>query len=155
VTDVPIDADTSAPSAISLAVLGAEVLGVRSGGAARHVTLRAFHEIALGMRRGKWDAMAPHAARLDAPSASQGFAAAPSEARVAMRAGSVTRDHSDPFDRVIGAAAIDTAVDEANAMPEWRGRSWGAGTVWSRRGGIPSTPISPRSRTLDRPCRTA
>lgn len=140
-TDVLIDTHILAWSLIAPSVLSPEVRSILEGGAAVHAPPCAFHEIALKVREGRWDAMAPHAARLDALSANQGFSVAPYTARMAMLAGSVDWDHPDPFDRMIAATAMEMAVpliskdeafDDLTDRPEWRGRIWGAGPVTMR-----------------------
>ena len=134
VRDVLIDTHVVAWSLIAPGVLEAEVCAILEGGAAVHVPPCAFHEITLKVRKGKWDAMAPQAGRLDALSMAQGFRVAPYTARMAMLAGSMEWDHPDPFDRMIAATALEMAVplvskdgafDDLTDMPQWRGRVWG------------------------------
>lgn len=97
----------------------------------------ALHEITLMVRNGKWDDMAEHADRLDSLCLSQGFDFAPYTARMAIAAGSLDWPHRDPFDRMIGATAIelaclliskDTAFDGLHGVPDWCGRIWSDAT---------------------------
>lgn len=133
--DVLIDTHVLAWSLVSPSALGAQVRAILEGGAAVHVPPCAFHEITLKVRKGRWDAMIPHADRLDALSAAQGFRVAPYSARMAMLAGAMGWDHADPFDRMIAATALEMAVpliskdaafDDLRAVPGWRGRVWTA-----------------------------
>ena len=133
--DVLIDTHVLAWSLVAPSLLGAGARAALVGGAAVHVPPCAFHEIALKVRKGRWDAMAPHVDRLDTLAASQGFRVALYTARMAVRAGSLAWDHADPFDRMIAATAlemgvplisIDAAFDALEAWPDWRGRVWGA-----------------------------
>ena len=133
--DVLIDTHVLAWSLVKPSLLGAGAHAALTGGASVHVPPCAFHEITLKVRKGRWDAMAPHADRLDALAASQGFRVASYTARMAMRAGSLDWDHADPFDRMIAATAlemgvplvsIDTAFDDLDALPDWQGRAWDA-----------------------------
>ncbi len=137
VRDVLIDTHVLAWSLIAPGVLRTEVRAILEGGAAVAVPPCAFHEIALKVRQGKWDAMAPHAGRLDALSTAQGFRVAPYTARMAMLAGSMDWEHPDPFDRMIAATALEMAVpliskdgafDALTGMTAWRGRVWGGET---------------------------
>lgn len=131
---VLIDTHVLAWSLVAPPLLGVEVRAFLESGAAVHVPPCAFHEIALKVRLGKWDEMAPHVDRLDALSAAQGFHVAPYTARMAIEAGRLDWDHRDPFDRMIAATAFEMAVplvskdrafDALNGMAEWRGRLWG------------------------------
>jgi PIN domain nuclease of toxin-antitoxin system len=140
VRDVLLDTHALAWSLIAPDVLGPEVRAALEGGAAVHVPPCAFHEITLKVRKGKWDAMAPHAGRLDALSAAQGFRVAPYTARMAMLAGAMDWAHPDPFDRMIAATALelamplvskDGAFDDLSGRVEWRGRLWGSGPTGS------------------------
>ena len=133
-TDVLIDTHVLAWSLVAPAMLVPEVRALLTGGGAVYVPPCAFHEITLKVRKGRWDEMAPHAGRLDALSAAQGFRVAPYTARMAMRAGSTDWEHADPFDRMIGATALemalplvskDAAFDGLAPDPAWRGRVWG------------------------------
>lgn len=110
--------------------------GVRSlleSGATIHVPPCALHEIALKVRKGKWDEMLPYAGSLDSLCSTQGFRIAPYTARMAMLSGSMAWDHPDPFDRMIAATAIemacplvskDTAFDGLDGFSGFKGRIW-------------------------------
>ena len=133
--DVLIDTHVLAWSLVAPSMLGAEAHAVLTSGAVAYVPPCAFHEIALKVRKGRWDAMRPHIDRLDTLAASQGFGVAPFTARMALRAGSMDWDHADPFDRMIAATAlemglplvsIDVAFDRLRTLPDWRGRVWDA-----------------------------
>lgn len=138
--EVLIDTHVLAWSLVAPAALGSEVRAVLESGARVHVPPCAFHEITLKVRKGRWDAMAPHAGRLDALSLAQGFHVAPYTARMAMLAGSMDWDHPDPFDRMIATTALemavplvskDTAFDDLADVPGWHGRVWGSAVVGS------------------------
>lgn len=129
-----IDTHVLAWSLVTPPLLGAQVRALLESGTAVHVPPCAFHEITLKVRLGKWNEMAPHADRLDALSATQGFHVAPYTARMAIEAGRMDWDHRDPFDRMIAATAFemamplvskDQAFDALNDMTGWRGRLWG------------------------------
>ncbi len=133
VRDVLIDTHVLAWSLIAPEVLGAKVRSILESGTVVYVPPCAFHEITLKVRKGKWDAMARHAERLDALSMAQGFREAPYTARMAMKAGSMDWAHPDPFDRMIAATALemalpliskDGAFDDLTNMPAWYGRVW-------------------------------
>ena len=140
VKDVLIDTHVLAWSLIAPDVLGRDVRSLLEGGATVHVPPCALHEVTLKVRKGKWDAMASHADRLDTLVTGQGFSVAPYTARMAMLAGSMDWDHPDPFDRMIAATAFemgvqlvskDAAFDGMDGVSGWRGRIWGAGTAVS------------------------
>ena len=133
VKEVLIDTHVLAWSLVAPDVLGAGIRAILEGGALVYVPPCAFHEIALKVRKGKWDAMAPHAERLDTLSTAQGFREAPYTARMAMRADWMDWAHPDPFDRMIAATALemvvpliskDGAFDDLTGLPTWRGRIW-------------------------------
>jgi len=93
----------------------------------------ALQEIALKVRKGAWDAMAPYVDRLDALCAAQGLQPAPFTWRMGLLAGLLEWPHCDPFDRMIAATAIDLAIvliskDAAfDSLPigdGWMGRVW-------------------------------
>lgn len=134
-TNVLIDTHVLAWSLIEPGRLPPEVRSLLVSGAMVYVPPCSLHEITTKVRNGKWDAMAPHADRLDGLCMSQGFHIAPYTAKMAMRSGSMDWLHRDPFDRMIAATAIemacplistDTAFDDLAGLPEWRGRVWGA-----------------------------
>lgn len=92
-----------------------------------------LHEIAMKVRKGRWDAMVPHVGSLDFLAVQQGFRIAPFTGAMAMLAGSIEWDHPDPFDRMIAATAIemglpllsaDRAFDGLDASQSWPGRVW-------------------------------
>lgn len=134
-TNVLIDTHVLAWSLIEPERLPSEVRTLLVSGAMVYVPPCALHEITTKVRNGKWDAMAPHADRLDGLCMSQGFHIAPYTAKMAMRSGSMDWAHRDPFDRMIAATAIemgcplistDVAFDHLVGLAEWRGRIWGA-----------------------------
>jgi PIN domain nuclease of toxin-antitoxin system len=93
----------------------------------------ALQEIALKVRKGAWDAMAPHSDQLDALCAAQGMLPAPFTWRMGMLSGLLDWGHRDPFDRMIAATAVemalpliskDTAYDSLPHMEGWMGRIW-------------------------------
>lgn len=93
----------------------------------------ALQEIALKVRKGAWDAMAPHVDRLDAICAAQGLQPAPFTWRMGILAGLLDWPHRDPFDRMIAATAVDlaipliskdTAFDSLPIGNGWMGRVW-------------------------------
>lgn len=90
-----------------------------------------LHEITLKVRKGRWPEMAPYAPTLDRLCATNGFEIAPYTAGMAMLAGSLEWDHSDPFDRMIAATALemgvalvssDAAIDGLGGLADWKGR---------------------------------
>jgi PIN domain nuclease of toxin-antitoxin system len=118
-----IDPAQIAPHARDMLVSGAEV----------YVPPCCLYEIAAKVRKGAWDAMAPHLAYLDTLCLGQGFRAAPFSLRMSLISGALDWPHRDPFDRMIAATAIemaipliskDTAFDTVPAMPGWVGRVW-------------------------------
>jgi len=93
----------------------------------------ALQEIALKVRKGAWDAMAPYVDRLDALCTAQGMLPAPFTWRMGMLSGLLDWGHRDPFDRMIAATAVvmaipliskDVAFDGLPAMDGWLGRIW-------------------------------
>lgn len=130
---VVIDTHVLAWSLIAPDLLPERSVRALKSGATVFVPPCALHEITLKVRRGKWDAMKPHADRLDALCAAQGFAIAPYTARMAMMAGGMDWEHCDPFDRMIAATACemggdlisrDSAFDAMPALAGWKGRLW-------------------------------
>lgn len=92
-----------------------------------------LYEITLKVRRGRWPEMEPFASDLDRLCITNGFRVAPYTLAMAMLAGLMEWDHADPFDRMIGATAIDmglplvssdNAFDDLSGWPRWRGRIW-------------------------------
>jgi len=135
-TRVLIDTHVLAWSMISPASLPSEALAAIESASVVLVPPCALHEITLKVRNGKWDAMAPHADRLDSLCLAQGFEFAPYTARMAMAAGLLAWDHRDPFDRMIAATAIelscpliskDPAFDGLAGFTGWCGRIWNEG----------------------------
>ena len=134
-THVLIDTHVLAWTLISPDRLPTEARSLLESGATVHVPPCALHEITLKVRKGRWDAMAPYADRLDGLCATQGFQIAPYTARMAMLSGSIEWDHPDPFDRMIAATAIemacplvsaDIAFDALNGRAGWTSRAWSA-----------------------------
>jgi PIN domain nuclease of toxin-antitoxin system len=135
-THVLIDTHVLAWSLIAPDRLPFEARSLLESGATVHVPPCSMHEITLKVRKGRWDAMAQYADRLDSLCSTQGFQIAPYTARMAMLSGSLEWDHLDPFDRMIAATAIemacplvstDTAFDGLAGRNDWKGRVWGAG----------------------------
>jgi PIN domain nuclease of toxin-antitoxin system len=133
VTAVLIDTHVLAWSLIDPDRIGAAALALIEGGGPVYVPPCCLHEIALKVRKGRWDAMAPHVGRLDALCSQQGFQPAPYSLRMAMLAGGMGWAHPDPFDRMIAATAIemaiplastDTAFDGLDGTERWQGRVW-------------------------------
>jgi PIN domain nuclease of toxin-antitoxin system len=133
VSHVIIDTHVLAWSFIAPSILTPEVRRILESGMTVHVPPCSLHEIALKVRKGKWDEMAPYASRLDSMCAAQGFRIAPYTGRMAILAGSMEWGHVDPFDRMIAATAIemacplistDKAFDDLETSSEWKGRIW-------------------------------
>lgn len=131
--DVLIDTHVLAWSLVEPDAIPDRPRSVIESGAAIYVPPCALHEITLKVRKGRWDAMADHAARLDALCRDQGFQMAPYTWSMAILAGSLDWDHVDPFDRMIGATAIemgvplvsaDGAFDTLGSCERWSGRIW-------------------------------
>jgi len=111
----------------------ADVRRVLENAPAVYVPPCSLHEITLKVRKGRWPEMEPYAPNLDRVCVTNGFEIAPYTARMAMLAGSMEWDHPDPFDRMIGMAALemgaalvssDEAFDMLSEIPGWRGRIW-------------------------------
>lgn len=92
-----------------------------------------FHEITQKHRSGKWPEVGSVVPRLPALLRAQGGTVAPYTAEMAMLSGGMAWSHRDPFDRMIAATAIemvcpliskDTAFDELEGVPGWKGRFW-------------------------------
>lgn len=131
--DVIIDTHVLAWSLIDPDAIPNHARAAIEGGAAVYVPPCALHEIALKVRKGKWQAMADHAPRLDALCRDQGFQMAPYTWSMAILAGSMDWDHVDSFDRMIGATAVEMAVpvisadvafDSLDGWDRWKGRIW-------------------------------
>jgi PIN domain nuclease of toxin-antitoxin system len=93
----------------------------------------AFHEITQKHRSGKWPDVGALVGRLPQLLRVQGGTVAPYTAEMAVLSGGMDWSHKDPFDRMIAATAIelacpliskDTAFDELDIVPGWRGRIW-------------------------------
>lgn len=132
---VLIDTHVLAWSLVDPGRIPALARGRLEGEAQVYVPPCSLHEIALKVRKGAWEAMAPHVGRLDALCAVQGFQAAPYTFQMALLAGSLDWAHRDPFDRMIAATAIglgcpvvskDVSFDDLAGFPGWRGRIWDA-----------------------------
>lgn len=128
-----IDTHVLAWSLVAPSLLSVEVRSLLESGATIHVPPCSLHEIALMVRKGKWDEMLPYAGNLDSLCSTQGFRIAPYTARMAMLSGSLKWDHSDPFDRMIAATAVemacplvskDTAFNGLGEFGGWKGRIW-------------------------------
>jgi PIN domain nuclease of toxin-antitoxin system len=133
VSHLLIDTHVLAWSLVASSLLPLETRSLIESGATIHVPPCALHEITLKVRKGKWDAMAPHVGSLDRLCATQGFRIAPYTAGMAMLAGSIGWDHDDLFDRMIAATAIemacpllskDAAFDGLSGFSNWKGRIW-------------------------------
>ena len=130
-TAILIDTHILAWSLVDPDVIPPKARALLEGGAMVYVPPCSLHEIALKVRKGAWDAMAPHAGRLDALCAVQGFHPAPYTFRMGILAGSLDWEHRDPFDRMIAATAIemgiplisiDPAFDDLRGTDRWMGR---------------------------------
>lgn len=130
-TAILIDTHILAWSLVDPDVIPPKARALLESGAMVYVSPCSLHEIALKVRKGAWDAMAPHAGRLDALCAVQGFHPAPYTFRMGILAGSLDWEHRDPFDRMIAATAIemgiplisiDPAFDDLKGTDRWMGR---------------------------------
>lgn len=130
-TAILIDTHILAWSLVDPDVIPPKARAILESGAMVYVPPCSLHEIALKVRKGAWDAMAPHAGRLDALCAVQGFHPAPYTFRMGILAGSLDWEHRDPFDRMIAATAIemgiplisiDPAFDDLKGTDRWMGR---------------------------------
>lgn len=130
-TAILIDTHILAWSLVDPDVIPQKARALLESGAMVYVPPCSLHEIALKVRKGAWDAMAPHAGRLDALCAVQGFHPAPYTFRMGILAGSLDWEHRDPFDRMIAATAIemgiplisiDPAFDDLKGTDRWMGR---------------------------------
>ena len=135
-TKILIHTHVLAWSMIAPSNLPSEALAAIKSASAVLVPPCALHEITLKVRAGKWDAMAPHADRLDSLCLAQGFEFAPYSARMAMAAGLLEWAHRDPFDRMIATTAIelscplvskDPTFDGLAGFTGWCGRIWNNG----------------------------
>ena len=95
-----------------------------------HVSSISVYEIVRKAQRGKWLEVVPH---IDALVADGQTVSAPVTRAIAARAGTLEWRHRDPFDRLIGATAIelgyplvskDSAFDALEGMVGWQGRVW-------------------------------
>ena len=136
-TKILIDTHVLAWSMIAPSSLPSEALAAIKSASLVLVPPCALHEITLKVRNGKWDAMAPHADRLDSLCLAQGFEFASYSARMAMAAGLLEWAHRDPFDRMIAATAIelscpliskDPAFDGLADFTGWCDRIWDGGS---------------------------
>lgn len=110
--------------------LGDEVKAAILGADSVQVSPISVYEIARKAQRGKWPEIAPH---LDALVADGQTVSAPLTRAIAARAGTLEWHHRDPFDRLIGATAIelgcpliskDGAFDALEGTVGWLGRVW-------------------------------
>ncbi|MCF8486851.1 MAG: type II toxin-antitoxin system VapC family toxin [Rhodobacteraceae bacterium] len=132
-TRVMIDTHVLAWSLIDPESLSGTALSAMEAASSVIVPPCALHEISQKIRNGGWDAMVPHVDQLERLCLSQGFEFAPYTARMSIVAGSLEWSHRDPFDRMIGATALElccplisrnSAFDGLGALPSWRGRIW-------------------------------
>jgi PIN domain nuclease of toxin-antitoxin system len=135
--EVLIDTHVFAWSLIEPDQINPYARSIIEGGATVYVPPCVLHEIALKVRKGKWSEMADHVPRLSALCEAQGFEPAPYTWAMALRAGSMDWNHADPFDRMIGATAVEMAVplisadvafDKLDDCSWWHGRIWTAPT---------------------------
>ena len=101
-----VDTHVLAWSLVAPSLLSQGARSLLESGTVIHVPPCALHEIALKVRKGKWDGMAPYAGSLDSLCSTQGFRIAPYTARMAILSGSMEWDHPDPFDRMIIGQAL-------------------------------------------------
>ena len=103
--------------------------------AAETVSISAIslYEIGQKVRLGKWPEMALHLPALIEIADRQGGRILPVSAAASLAASMFDWLHRDPFDRIIGAAALmdgltlisaDDVFDELSGMPGWLGRLW-------------------------------
>lgn len=133
VTAILIDTHVLAGSLVDPDLIASPARTLMECGAMVYVPPCSLHEITLKVRKEAWDVMVPHAGRLDALCAVQGFQPAPYTFRMAILAGSLDWEHRDPFDRMIAATAIEMAVplvskdaafDSLEGTDRWMGRVW-------------------------------
>ena len=106
------------------AIEGAEVV---------YVSPVSFFEIGQEIRLGTWSQMAPFVDELPDLLARQGALSATLDADICLRAGTMTWDHRDPFDRMLASTSLgsgtplvsaDTAFDALSTTSRWRPRIW-------------------------------
>ena len=131
--ELVIDTQVLAWWLIGSSKLVPEARQVMEQASAVYVPPCSLHEITLKVRKGRWPEMEPFAPDLDRFCITSGFRAAPYTLAMAMLSGSMEWDHADPFDRMIGATAVDmglplvssdSAFDDLNGWSRWRGRVW-------------------------------
>lgn len=117
------------------ALLSPEKLSARAaeaiaGSEAVIISPISLFEVAQKVRLGKWPELAPH---LEALASDQETRDAPLTRQVARLAGLLDWTHRDPFDRLLGATAIeaglplvskDAAFDALAGHAGWRRRIW-------------------------------
>lgn len=90
-------------------------------------------EIGQKVRLGKWPQMKPFLSRLPGLIDAQGGRVAELSPAIALAAATLEWAHRDPFDRILGATAInkgfalvsaDGVFDELSDEPGWCGRIW-------------------------------
>ena len=95
-----------------------------------YVSPISIYEVVRHVGTGKWPEIVPN---LDALLAEQQTVSAPFTRAVAARAGALDWAHTDPFDRLIAATAIemgweliskDPEFDSLDGIHGWRGRVW-------------------------------
>ena len=80
-----------------------------------YVSPVSLFEIGQKVQVGKWPQMAPVVDELPDQLARQGVLSAPLDARICLRAGTMTWDHRDPFDRLLAATSLETDVPLVSA----------------------------------------
>ncbi len=97
------------------------------------VSAISLYEIGQKVRLGKWPEMAPFLPRLIDLAGEQGAQLLALSAEASLLASTLAWDHRDPFDRLIGASALqsglalvsaDTVFDALSREPRWPGRLW-------------------------------
>ena len=98
-----------------------------------YVSPATFFEIGRKVRLGKWSRMAPFVDELPDLLARQGALSATLDADTCLRAGTMTWDHRDPFDRVLASTSLgsgtplvsaDGTFDALSTTRGWHPRIW-------------------------------
>lgn len=82
-----------------------------AGASAVLVSPASFYEIGLKVRQGRWPQMEPFVDTLVDRFRSDGGREAPLGAEITLRASRMEWAHRDPFDRMIGATALNMRLD--------------------------------------------